>query len=116
MLEAVKNDRKNELFDYLNYLLSTELYPYAHQAKGHYEAKTLHKKISDIIDKLFDGKEKEETKRQALIENTSYEICELIDDDLFNYLSETVDGDFYLINFKVFQKKLSAKIKNILRD
>ncbi len=116
MLETVKNDRKNELFDYLNYLLSTELYPYAHQAKGHYQAKDLHEKISKVFDRILDSKDKEEIQREALIHETSYEICELIDDDLFNYLSKTVDGNFYLINFKVFQEKLSAKIRNVLRD
>ncbi len=116
MLETIKEDRKNELFDFLNYLLSTELYPYAFQANGHYQAVSLHKEIETIIDDLFIEEEKGNRSSNELVNVASKKICQLIDDDLFNYLATATEGNFYLINFNVFENKLSAKIKNLLRE
>ncbi len=116
MLETIKEDRKNELFDFLNYLLSTELYPYAFQANGHYQAVNLHKEIEIVLDNLFIEEEKGEKNSNELANAASRTICQLIDDDLFNYLANATEGNFYLINFNVFENKLSAKIKNLLRE
>lgn len=116
MLETIKDDRKNELFDFLNYLLSTELYPYAHQVRGSYQAKNLHKEIDMVIDNLFIEQEKGNKNQDELARESSRKICELIDDDLFNYLATATEGNFYLINFSVFEEKVSAKIKNIMRE
>ncbi len=116
MLKAIKEERKKELFDFLNYLLSTELYPYVHQSKGHYQATNLHREIDNLLDNLFIEKEKGERNFNALVKEASKEICGLIDDDLFNYLETVTEGNFYLLNFNVFENKLSAKIKNILRE
>lgn len=112
MTNLMMEEKKTQLFDYLNNLLSKHVYPYSNQTTGHYQAKELHEKISLSFEKMID--EYEQNGDEELIEETSYEICESIDEDISNFFFEKCDDSFYFIDFRIFQSQVSAKIKNII--
>ena len=109
MLETIKNEMKDELFSYLNYLISNELYPYMYQVRGKYKAEELHRKIENEFDRIV---EKETSSEE--IDNSSVRICGLIDDDLSSFILDHAKGNIYLLDFKVFSCLVSDKMKKIL--
>ena len=61
MRKALLDEKRTNLFDYLNRLLGDYFYPYADQGKGKYRATNLHSKITVIFDsqlKIWKQKEK----------------------------------------------------------
>ena len=52
MRKALLDEKRTNLFDYLNRLLGDYFYPYANQGKGKYNATDLHSKITVIFDSL----------------------------------------------------------------
>lgn len=112
MTNLIIEEKETELFDYLNGLLVKHIYPYSNQVSGHYQAKELHERISSSFQKM--AKEYITNKDEGIIDETSYQICQDIDEDISNFFHQKCEGNFYFIDFKIFQPNVSAKIKKLL--
>lgn len=113
MLETVKETMKGELFDYLNYLIKTELYPYLFQVKGKYTAKNLHKKIEEEFETLLSHME---NGGYADIDATGLKICRLMDIDLNQFILSSSERNVYFLDLQVFAKDVGAKIRKIINN
>lgn len=110
MKTSIKAEIKEEVFAYLNSLITNKLYPYMFQTRGKYQAKRLHMEIEVILNQILE---------KNFIYDEDYEwaaqeICELIDKELNSYILEKATGNIYLLDFNVFSTELSAKIKNFV--
>lgn len=110
MKNIIKQEIKQEIFEYLNDLIKDKMYLYMFQAKGKYQAKDLHSKINHILEELLEKEIIDDFDCEA----TSINICNLIDKELNSYMLEKTTENIYLLDFNVFSFDVSAKIKNLI--
>lgn len=113
MTNALLEEKRTNLIDYLNRLLDQYFYPYANQGKGKYKATDLHSRIAVIFDSLAKDLETKRKDKAELVDFVSFEICSLIDEELEKRLNQSCESSYYLIDFKIFAQNVSAKIKEL---
>ena len=113
MRKALLDEKRTNLFDYLNRLLGDYFYPYANQGKGKYNATDLHSKITVIFDSLAKDLETKRKDKAEMIDFVSFEICSLINEELEKRLDQSCASSYYLIDFKIFAQNVSLKIKEL---
>ncbi len=110
MSEQNDEGKEQEVLIFINGLIQSTMYPYAHQAKGVYDAKD----IKAIIHKtLLEARQSQEPISLSC-RKAGKTICTAISEGIEGYMESQNKGFVYHLEYKVFEIEIGNEIEKIL--